>query len=80
MPSKQKKLKISGPGAADFLTAPGGTDFPETGPSKGATQATRGEGLVDDPEALEPDLEAPDPALERERDVTPPDRGGRRNG
>jgi hypothetical protein len=79
MPSKQKKLKISGPGAADFLTAPGGTDLPETDPSKG-TGATRGEGLVDDPKALEPNLEPPDPALEREREVTPPNRGGRRNG
>jgi hypothetical protein len=75
-----KKLKISGPGAADFLTAPGGTDFPETDTSKGATQATRGEGLLDNAEDLEPDLEAPDPALQREGEVTPPDRGGRRNG
>jgi hypothetical protein len=73
-----KKLKIRGPGAADFLTAPGGIDFPETDSSKGTT-ATRGEGLVDDAGALEPDLEAPDPALEREREVIPPDRGGRRN-
>jgi len=53
-----KKLKISGPGAADFLTAPGGTDFPETDASKGATQATRGEGLLDNAEDLEPDLDA----------------------
>jgi hypothetical protein len=80
MPKKPRKLKISGPGAADFLTAPGGIDTPETEPSKGSAQATRGEGLVDDPGALEPDLEAPDPALEREREVIPPDRGGRRNG
>jgi hypothetical protein len=36
MPKKPKKLKISGPGAADFLTAPGGIDFPETDPSKGS--------------------------------------------
>jgi hypothetical protein len=79
MPNKTKKLKISGPGAADFLTAPGGIDFPETDPSKGSSQATRREGLVDDPDALEPDLEPPDPALEREREVIPPDRGGRRN-
>jgi hypothetical protein len=45
MPNKRKKLKISGPGAADFLTAPGGIDFPETEPTKGTAQATRGEGL-----------------------------------
>ena len=74
-----KKLKISGPGAADFLTAPGGIDFPETDPAKGSGQATRGEALTDDAQALEPDLEAPDPVTERERDVTPPGRGGRRN-
>ena len=74
-----KKLKISGPGAADFLTAPGGIDTPETDPSKGSAQATRVEGLTDDPEALEPDLEAPDPATEREREIIPPDRGERRN-
>jgi hypothetical protein len=79
MPKKPKKLKISGPGASDFLTAPGGIDFPETEPSKGTAQATRGEGLVDDPDALEPDLEPPDPAVEREREVIPPDRGGWRN-
>lgn len=79
MPNKPKKLKISGPGAADFLTAPGGIDFPETEPSKGTAQATRGEGLVDDTDALEPDLEPPDPATEREREIIPPARGGRRN-
>ena len=55
-----KKFKISGPGAADFLGTPGGLDLPETDPSKGMTQ-TREEGIVDDVEQLEPDLEAPDP-------------------
>jgi hypothetical protein len=79
MPNKPKKLKISGPGAADFLTAPGGIDFPETEPSKRTAQATRGEALVDEADALEPDLEPPDPATQREREVIPPDRGGRRN-
>ena len=73
-----KKFKISGPGAADFLTAQGGIDFPETDPSKGMTQ-TRGEGVISDATTLEPDLEAPDPALEREREIIPPARGGRRN-
>jgi hypothetical protein len=72
-------MKINGPGAADFLTAPGGIDFPETDPSKGSGEATRGEGLVDDADALEPDLEPLDPALERVREVIPPARGGRRN-
>jgi hypothetical protein len=75
-----KKLKISGPGAADFLTAPGGTDLPETDASKGTAQANRGEGVIDNAEGLEPDLDAPDPALQREREVTPPARGGPRNG
>jgi len=74
-----KKLKISGPGAADFLTAPGGIDLPETDPSKGSAQATRGDSLLDDAGRLEPDLEPPDPALEREREIIPPGRGGRRS-
>lgn len=74
-----KKLKINGPGAADFLTAPGGIDSPETEPSKGASQATRGEGLTDDPAALEPDLDPPDLALEREREIIPPDPDEPRN-
>lgn len=56
----KKKFKISGPGAADFLTAPGGVDLPETDPSKGMTQ-TREDGIVSDGEQLEPDLEPPDP-------------------
>lgn len=73
-----KKFKISGPGAADFLTAQGGVDFPETDPSKGMAQ-TRDEGVINDATTLEPDLEAPDPAVEREREIIPPDRGERRN-
>ena len=51
---------------------PYGADIPAT---KGTAQATRGEGALDDTEALEP----PDPATEREREIIPPDRGGRRN-
>jgi hypothetical protein len=72
-----KKFKISGPGAADFLTAEGGTDFPETDRSKGTSQ-THGEQIVDET-TVEPDLDAPDPAVTRERGVTPPGRGERRN-
>ena len=34
---------------------------------------------LDDATALEPDLEPPDPALEREREIIPPGRGGRRS-
>jgi hypothetical protein len=62
------KRTISGPGAADFLTATGGTDFPETDPAKGTAQL-RDKGLVDDPRNFEPELEPPDEALERERTI-----------
>jgi hypothetical protein len=62
----KKKFKISGPGAADFLAAPGGLDLPETDSSKGMGQ-TREDGLVNDPTRLEPDLEPEDPATARER-------------
>ena len=55
-----RKFKISGPGAADFIAAPGGLDLPETDPSKGMTQ-TREEGIVNDVDQLEPDLEPSDP-------------------
>ena len=51
------RIAISGPGAADFLTAQGGLDTPESG-GKGMAQ-TRGEGPLDDPQRLVPRL-APD--------------------
>jgi hypothetical protein len=73
-----KKFRITGPGAADFLTAQGGVDFPETDTSKGMAQ-TRDEGVVNDGAALEPDLDAPDPTVTRERGVTPPGRDESRN-
>lgn len=73
-----KKFRISGPGAADFLTSEGGIDFPETDPAKGMAQ-TRDEGVINDETTLEPDLEAPDPAVTRERGVTPPGRYEQRN-
>ena len=73
-----KKTTISGPGAADFLTAAGGVDLPETDPSKGMTQ-TRDENLVGAADELEPQLEAPDHDRERERTIIPPDRGERRS-
>ena len=63
-----KKRTIKGPGAADFLTAPGGIDFPETDPSKGTAQL-REPGLVDDPLEFEPQLDPPDEVLERERTI-----------
>ena len=46
------ELAISGPGAADFLTATGGLDRPESG-GKGMSQ-TRDEGLLSDPRHLAP--------------------------
>ena len=76
-----KKSRISGPGAADFLTAQGGVDFPETDPSKGMAQ-TRDEGIVGNAADLEPDLEAPDPDATREQSIggaIPPGRGERRS-
>jgi hypothetical protein len=77
-----KKSRISGPGAADFLTAQGGVDFPENDSSKGTGQP-RDEGIVNDAADLEPDLEAPDPSSTREQSIggaIPPGRDERRNG
>jgi hypothetical protein len=76
-----KKSRISGPGAADFLTSQGGVDRPETDPSKGMAQ-TRDEGLLDNDADLEPDLEAPDPDTTREQSIggaIPTGRGERRS-
>jgi len=61
---KRRGREISGPGAADFLAAPGGLDMPENDPAKG-TGALRQEGLVDR-ERLYPNLDEPDPSSERE--------------
>jgi hypothetical protein len=58
-PASRKDLEISGPGAADFLTAPGGADFPGSGQNEGMAQ-TRDESLIDS-KRLTPDL---DPAGE----------------
>jgi hypothetical protein len=52
-----KKRRISGPGAADFLTAPGGEDIPGASPSKGESELA-GESPLTDARNLEPDLEA----------------------
>jgi hypothetical protein len=52
--TRHSKLAISGPGAADFLTASGGLDTPETG-MKGMGQ-TRDEGLLNDAKRLAPRL------------------------
>jgi hypothetical protein len=53
--TRRSQLAITGEGAADFLTAPGGLDRPETGTSKGMAQ-TRDEGLLNDPKHLAPRL------------------------
>lgn len=54
-------LSISGPGAADFLTAQGGIDFPGAGGTKGTAQ-TRIEGGPLDEDARRPAPRlAPDP-------------------
>jgi hypothetical protein len=50
--TRKDRIAISGPGAADFLTAQGGLDTPESG-AKGMAQ-TRGEGPLDDPHRLVP--------------------------
>jgi len=52
--TRRSKLTITGPGAADFLTASGGLDTPEFG-TKGMGQ-TRDEGLLNDPKRLTPRL------------------------
>jgi len=46
------RLAVSGPGAADFVTAAGGIDRPESG-SKGMAQ-TRDEGILSDAKRLSP--------------------------
>ena len=50
-----QKRRISGPGAADFLTAQGGEDIPGVSPSKGETEVER-EAPLTDARNLEPDL------------------------
>ena len=50
-----QKRKISGPGASDFLTAPGGEDIPGVSASKGETEVHKDAPLTD-ARNLEPDL------------------------
>ncbi len=50
--TRRSELAVSGPGAADFVTAPGGLDRPESG-TKGMAQ-TRGEGSLSDAKRLAP--------------------------
>jgi hypothetical protein len=49
------KRRISGPGAADFLAAPGGEDIPGVSPSKGETDV-KGDTPLTDARNLTPDL------------------------
>jgi hypothetical protein len=63
--TRHLKIAITGPGAADFLTAPGGLDRPESG-SKGMAQ-TRDEGLLGDPKRLAPRLGPDSEAFPGER-------------
>ena len=53
--TRKSQIAITGEGAADFLTASGGLDRPETGTSKGMAQ-TRDEGLLSDTKRLSPRL------------------------
>jgi hypothetical protein len=53
--TRKSELAITGPGAADFLTAQGGIDRPGAGGTKGMAQ-TRDEGVLGDPKRLAPRL------------------------
>jgi hypothetical protein len=53
----KRKRRISGPGASDFLAAPGGEDIPEFSPSQGEGERD-GEAPLTDSRNLEPDLAA----------------------
>lgn len=66
---KEKRRRISGPGAADFLTAQGGADLP--GLDKGDA-ALRDEHVVGI-DRLVPDLETDDNPSHTERTVYQPD-------
>jgi hypothetical protein len=50
-----RKRRISGPGAADFIAAPGGADIPGVSPSKGDTELAE-ESPLTDAHNLEPDV------------------------
>ena len=63
--ASKRKLTISGPGAADFLAAPGGEDLPGTSTSKGMAQ-TRDDSLLE--------ARNLEPGLIPERDAQPPER------
>ena len=60
------KRTISGPGAADFIAAPGGVDTPESDPAKGTRGASVEPSLLDE-RRLTPDLDEPRDTTERQR-------------
>jgi len=64
--SGRSKRTISGPGAADFLTATGGIDTPESDPAKGTRGLSDQPSLLDE-RRLTPDLDEPRDTTERER-------------
>jgi len=51
------KRTISGPGAADFIGAQGGIDFPEDAADKGTGQLRDDQAIASDDSRLTPDLE-----------------------
>jgi hypothetical protein len=67
----ERRREISGPGAADFLTAPGGLDRPETDPEKGtrAAQVDDAAAIGPAPAGLAPQLDEPEGRTERKRET-----------
>jgi len=64
--TRHSEIAITGPGAADFLTASGGFDVPGTGSGKGMAQ-TRDDGPLADSKRLVPRLGPDDESLPGER-------------
>ena len=55
--SERPKRTISGPGAADFIGAQGGIDFPEDAPDKGTGQLRDDQAIASDDSRLTPVLD-----------------------
>jgi hypothetical protein len=51
------KRTVTGPGAADFVTAQGGIDVPENSTDKGTGQLRGDQAIAGDGSRLQPDLE-----------------------
>ena len=67
----ERKFTISGPGAADFLTAQSGEDMPGSSSSKGMSQ-TRDESITSDARNFEPAFGSDDDARSAERNTGGP--------